>query len=187
MTLESLGFADGKIVLTGDIPEETLRAVAATIRANPSENITLDLGGTTITEIPDRLFKKLDENGYNNPCMNLVGIILPKKLKSIGNEAFYFCMGLTEVEIPSGTTSIGDYAFYNTGIKIAKIPASIETVGVYAFSCEGRVYNGTQRKIETVEFGGTLAQWQNLYVGKDDYGDYYGLQHAVVTTSDGGP
>lgn len=186
MTIESLGLADGKIVLTGDIPEEILRAVAATIIANPSENIILDLSGTTIPEIPDKLFQKLDKYGNEEPCTNLVGIILPKKLKSIGVEAFQFCIGLTEVEIPSGTTSIGDGAFLNTGIKSAKIPASIETVGVYAFSCERYIYDETQRKIETVEFGGTLAQWQNLYVGKDDYGDYYELQHAVVTTSDGG-
>ena len=185
MTLESLGLSGGKIVLTGDISEETLRAVAATILANPDENITLDLGGTTITEIPDKLFHKLNEYGNKEPCENLVGIILPKKLKSIGVEAFQLCIGLTEVEIPSGTTSIGNGAFLNTGIKSAKIPASIETVGTYAFSCEERVYNATQRKIETVEFGGTLAQWQNLYVGKDDDSDYYGLQHAVVTTSDG--
>ena len=185
MTLESLGLSGGKIVLTGDISEETLRAVAATILANPNQNITLDLGGTTITEIPDKLFHKLNEYGNKEPCENLVGIILPKKLKSIGVEAFQLCIGLTEVEIPSGTTSIGNGAFLNTGIKSAKIPASIETVGTYAFSCEERVYNATQRKIETVEFGGTLAQWQNLYVGKDDDSDYYGLQHAVVTTSDG--
>ena len=186
MTLESLGLADGKIVLTGDIPEETLRAVAATILANPDENITLDLGGTTITEIPDKLFKKLSEYGDEEPCENLVGIILPKKLKSIGEKAFGFCIGLTEIEIPSGTTSISDGAFLNTGIKSAKIPASIETVGLYAFSCARYVYDATQRKIETVEFGGTLAQWQNLYVGKDEDRDYYGLQHATVTCADGG-
>ncbi len=185
MTLESLGLSGGKIVLTGDISEETLRAVAATILANPDENITLDLGDTTITEIPDKLFHKLNEYGNKEPCENLVGIILPKKLKSIGVEAFQLCIGLTEVEIPSGTTSIGNGAFLNTGIKSAKIPASIETVGVYAFSCEGYIYDATQRKIETVEFGGTLAQWQDLYVGKDDDSGYYGLQHAVVTTSDG--
>ena len=181
MTLESLGLADGKIVLTDDISEETLRAVAATILANPDENITLDLGVTTITEIPDKLFFDYEER-----CENLVGIILPKKLKSIGKIAFTDCRGLTEVEIPSGTTSIGDYAFLNTGIKSAKIPASIETVGVDAFSCYREVYNEIQRKIETVEFGGTLAQWQSLDVGKDEDSSDYGLQHAVVTTSDGG-
>ena len=186
MTLESLGLADGKIVLTDDIPEETLRAVAATILANPGENIILDLGGTTITEIPDKLFHEVDENGDVKPCTNLVGIILPKNLKSIGEQAFLLCIGLTEVEIPSGTTSIGDYAFLNTGIKSAKIPASIETVGVEAFSCSREVYAEIKRKIETVEYGGTLAEWQNLYVGKDEDSYYYGLQHAVVTTSDGG-
>ncbi len=181
MTLESLGLAAGKIVLTGDIPEETLRAVAATIIANPDKNITLDLGGTTITEIPDELFIKLDES-----CENLAGIILPEGLKSIGAHAFAACSGLTEVEIPSGTTSIGDYAFYNTGIKSAKIPASIEAVGVDAFSCDRDFYNETQQRIETVEYGGTLAQWQNLYAGTDEDRDNYRLQHAVVTTSDGG-
>ncbi len=186
MTLESLGLADGKIVLTGDISEETLRAVAATILATPDENITLDLGGTTITEIPDNLFHKFNKYGDEEPCTNLVGIILPKKLKSIGEAAFERCTGLTEVEIPSGTTSIGDYAFLNTGIKSAKIPASIETVGVDAFSCYREVYNEIQRKIETVEFGGTLAQWQSLDVGKDEDSSDYGLQYATVTCADGG-
>ena len=186
MTLESLGLSGGKIVLTGDISEETLRAVAATILANPDENITLDLSGTTITEIPDKLFHKLNKYGDEEPCTNLVGIILPKKLKSIGEQAFNLCIGLTEVEIPSGTTSIGDYAFYNTGIKNAKIPASIETMGAYAFSYDPSYSNFGQQKIETVEFGGTLAQWQNLYVGKDDDESYYGLQYATVTCADGG-
>ena len=153
--------------------------------ANPDQNTTLDLGGTTITEIPDKLFQKLNKYGEEEPCENLVGIILPEGLKSIGEQAFSACIGLTEIEIPSGTTSIGDYAFYNTGIKSAKIPASIETMGAYAFSYDPYLNFG-QQKIETVEFGGTLAQWQNLYVGKDDDRNYYGLQHAVVTTSDGG-
>ena len=181
MTLESLGLSGGKIVLTGDISEETLRAVAATIMANPDENITLDLGSTTITEIPDKLFYDYEER-----CENLVGIILPKKLKSIGKIAFTDCIGLTEVEIPSGTTSIGDSAFYNTGIKSAKIPASIETVGLEAFTSARYFYNETQRKIETVEFGGTLAQWQSLDVGKDDDSDDYGLLYATVICADGG-
>ena len=185
MTLESLGLADGKIVLTGDIPEETLRAVAATIIANPDQNITLDLGGTSITEIPDKLFQKLNGYGNEEPCENLAGIILPEGLKSIGEQAFSACIGLTEIEIPSGTTSIGDYAFYNTGIKSAKIPASIETMGAYAFSCDRDFYNETQQRIETVEYGGTLAQWQNLYAGTDEDKNNYRLQHAVVTCADG--
>lgn len=59
-------------------------------------------------------------------------------------------------------------------------------MGLEAFTSARYFYNETQRKIETVEFGGTLAQWQSLDVGKDDDSDDYGLLYATITCADGG-
>jgi len=62
----------------------------------------LDLSDSTITTIPDSAF---------SGCGQLLEIILPDSVISIGQQAFYDCWNLTNMTIPKNVTSIGNLAF----------------------------------------------------------------------------
>ena len=65
---------------------------------------------------------------------NLVKILLPKNLTSIGSSAFRSCSSLTSIIIPNSVTSIGDYAFsWCTSLTSISIPNSVTSIGDYAF------------------------------------------------------
>ena len=59
-------------------------------------------------------------------------IILPKSLKSIGNEMFRD-LSISNIEIPEGVTSIGDEAFSSSGISSIEIPESVVSIGDRVF------------------------------------------------------
>jgi hypothetical protein len=67
-------------------------------------------------------------------CRSLTGITIPAGVTAIGGRAFYECSSLTAITIPAGVTSIGDYAFYEcTSLTGITIPASVTKVGDGAF------------------------------------------------------
>ena len=75
-------------------------------------------------------------------CSSLTGnLVIPDSVTSIGVEAFLYCTGFTgNLVIPSSVTSIGQYAFAEctgfTGSLI--IPGSVDTIGYSAFmDCRG--------------------------------------------------
>ena len=72
-------------------------------------------------------------------CTGLTELTLPKKLKSIGNDAFRGCTGLTELTLPNSVTSIGEHAFYGcSGLTKLTLPDSVTSIGNYAFfGCSG--------------------------------------------------
>ncbi len=97
---------------------------------------TLDLNGTTITEIPD--------NAFYDPAKFkhfFTKISFPETLKRIGNHAFRDCYNLRgNLNLPDGLITIGEYAFYQclffTGS--LRIPNSVTSIGEFAFSgCTG--------------------------------------------------
>jgi hypothetical protein len=108
----------------GDIPD-----LLAILNDAPDKFVTLDLSGSTITEIYDYAF---------DWCANLTGIILPDTVESIGQQAFSYCTSLTSITIPDTVESIGQEAFYYcTSLASITIPASVITIGDYVFSrCE---------------------------------------------------
>lgn len=69
---------------------------------------TLDLSGATFTAVPDNQFGYTD---YRVICPNLVTVILPNGVKTIGNSAFSRKSELTTVTIPSTLTTLGESAF----------------------------------------------------------------------------
>ena len=126
----------------------------------------------SITSIGDNAF---------NYCTNLANIEIPETVISIGRFAFSSCKKLTNIEIPESVISIGNSAFVNcqnlTKIKIPRsvtsidwdtfswcinltnieIPENITSIGSNAFLvCS---------KLSTVNFLGTIEQWNSISVG----------------------
>ena len=69
----------------------------------------------------------------------VTNLVIPSRVTSIGNYAFYGCKGLTSITIPNSVTSIGSAAFYGCkGLTSITIPDSVTSIGSSAFSgCEG--------------------------------------------------
>ena len=90
-------------------------------------------------------------------CEEIISIIIPESVKSIGKNAFTYCgklqtinipNGITKIEqetfmgcfalkkinIPNGVTEIGDEAFYNSGLEEIALPSGLQTIGDSAFS-----------------------------------------------------
>lgn len=59
----------------------------------------------------NNFFKGIIEDEAFLRC-DLINIIIPDSVTSIGDSAFYSCTNLISVIIPDGVTSIGDSAFY---------------------------------------------------------------------------
>ena len=66
---------------------------------------------------------------------NLMRVVLPANLTSIGKQAFYECSSLTSITIPESVTSIGDWAFSSCDVLTSiTIGNSVTSIGRYAFS-----------------------------------------------------
>ena len=83
-------------------------------------------------------------NSSSNPLFNakhlylneeeILDLIIPNSVTSIGNYAFRGCSGLTSITIGNSVTSIGNYAFYNcSGLTSITIPNSVTSIGNFAF------------------------------------------------------
>lgn len=65
---------------------------------------------------------------------SLKSITLPNSLRSIGDQAFYYCYGFKNLVIPEGVQSIGSYAFYYCyGMQRVELPSTLQSIGAYAF------------------------------------------------------
>ena len=69
----------------------------------------------------------------------IVNLVIPDGVTSVGNDAFSGCSGLTSVTIPDSVTSIGTWAFSGcSGLTSITIPDSVTNIGAYAFyGCSG--------------------------------------------------
>ena len=63
------------------------------------------------------------------------GIIIPKSVKIIGDDAFNKCKNLTSVILQEGLESIGNNCFEQTAIKEIVLPKSVKIL-------RDRVFNG---------------------------------------------
>lgn len=65
---------------------------------------------------------------------NLIGVVLPNSIKTIGSLAFRQCRNLTKVTLAKGLTAIGSEAFYYcTSLTGITLPDSVKVIGEKAF------------------------------------------------------
>lgn len=95
----------------------------------------------------------IPDNAFNE-CGNLISVILPREILSIGNNAFYDCKRLTNIALPEGLQSLGEQAFYGCEtIESIKIPESVTSIGDRAFEyCI---------EMKSIELPKTIENWGN--------------------------
>ena len=96
----------------------------------PDAKVILDLSGVeNLTEIPEAAFEGINGNATDN----LVGVVLPNTVTSIGKDSFC-ATGLTEISIPSNVNSIGNYAFSSCkNLASIKFSDGLTSIGGRAF------------------------------------------------------
>ncbi|MBR5238625.1 MAG: leucine-rich repeat protein [Paludibacteraceae bacterium] len=108
-----------KLTVTGTLNDDDFTCMRETMIS------LVDVDLSSITNTSGVNFKEKD---------NLVKIILPENLTSIGNSAFYSCDALTSITIGNSVTSIGDHAFYwCDALTSITIPNSVTSIGEDAF------------------------------------------------------
>ena len=109
-----------KLTLTGTLNDDDFTCMRETM----TSLVDLDLSGITNTS-----------GVYFEGKENLVRIILPTNLTSIGYCAFKGCSSLTSITIPESVTSIGESAFcWCYSLTSITIPNSVTSIGVIAFA-----------------------------------------------------
>lgn len=67
-------------------------------------------------------------------CTSLMSVVIPDGVTSIGNDAFSDCTSLTNITIPDSVTSIGNNAFGGcTSLMSITLPDSLTSIGEYTF------------------------------------------------------
>ena len=96
-------------------------------------------GGTNLKNIDlynSSLLTKFNDYCFYS-CGNLVSVVLPQNLKTIGSNAFSSCRTLTSITLPNTLTTIRYYAFYDcSSLTTLILPTSITKIDNNAFeSC----------------------------------------------------
>ena len=71
---------------------------------------------------------------YSDDYKEIIDLIIPNSVTSIGNYAFYGCSGLTDVTIPNTVKSIGAGSFSHCGLTSVIIPNGVTSIGSSAFA-----------------------------------------------------
>jgi hypothetical protein len=126
-----------------------LNGIKDVLSDTPKKYVYLDLSGSTFTSIElydfwrcTNLISVIIPFGVTSiggdafrECTSLDSVIIPNSVKSIGDNAFRYCTSLTNVTIGSGITSIGDNAFNEcTSLASIIIPRGITSIGMRAFA-----------------------------------------------------
>ncbi len=86
--------------------------------------------------LPERL--KRIGNGAFRGCSNLEEVIMPNGVRSLDNSAFSGCSRLEYITLPDGLQSIGDECFYGCSrLTEVSIPRSVTEIGDEAFKGSG--------------------------------------------------
>ena len=80
-------------------------------------------------------------------CSSLTSVTLSEKLPIIAGSTFWGCVGLTSITLPESLTSIKRFAFYDcSSLMSINIPNGVTRIGEYAINSE-RDFRKTQQKI----------------------------------------
>ena len=111
-----------KLTVTGTLNDDDFTCMRETM----TSLIDIDLSG---------IINTTGVNFYGKN--NLIKILLPENLTSIGDEAFFECSSLTSITIPNSVTSIGNSAFSSCySLTSITIPNTVTSIGYSAFqSC----------------------------------------------------
>ncbi len=115
------------LVVKGTINDDDIAAINTCIK-NCSDNVNLDLSGTTITEIPANAF----DNNFN-----LAEVRLPKTLITIRDNAFYQCDAASFPnfdEVAPSLEIIGKNVFTSTQLQGNITLSNLKSVGFNVFS-----------------------------------------------------
>lgn len=115
----------------------------------------------------------------------IVSVVIPEGITSIGREAFWDCYLLTDVTIPDSVTSIGEDAFYGCDcLTSIRIPKSVTLIGTGAFSaCENLT------SIKVAEGNDNYYSEGNCLIEKEGNRLLFGCKNSVIpktVTSIGG-
>ena len=143
---------------TVKIGDATYQVAEIAVRAfSELENLKTVTIGEGITAIPDNTFSN----------SGITQLTLPSTLKSIGNDAFYYCRHLTSVVIPDGVETIGDYSFSSCfKLQSIELPATLKSVGSGVFSWSCALSSIVAHGAEPAEASKTALAWS--YYVKDE-------------------
>ena len=99
-------------------------------------NSDAKLSGTLY--IPETIYGlnvvKIEEQKYSSKYKDIVSIVIPSTVRTIGDNAFYRCSSIETISIPYGVTTIGNKAFMHcSSLKEITLPASVKEIGESAF------------------------------------------------------
>ncbi|MGP1458162.1 MAG: leucine-rich repeat protein [Treponema sp.] len=99
-------------------------------------NSEAKLSGTLY--IPETIYGlnvvKIEGQEYGSKYKDIVSIVIPSTVKTIGDNAFHWCSSIETISIPDGVTTIGNRAFWGcSSLKEITLPASVKSIGESAF------------------------------------------------------
>lgn len=168
--LDSLTLPDG-LVSIGDqafwgcgLPEIRFPAALEEVASNSFNNSELvrfevDPDNAVYTAIDDAVFSKDGKILYFYPCGKIDTYDAPAGTEEIASCAFYYAK-VTALTLPEGLHTLRDDALSCAEFRTVDLPASLTAIGYGAFrGCES---------LETVNYAGTMAQWEAVSIGGDN-------------------
>ena len=174
------------IVVTGKITDVDIdiQSIKDGLIYNPNVKVNLDLRETTEWNsfstyafegrdnlisiiIPDSVIS-IGTYAFQN-CSNLTSINIPNGVTSIQENTFTGCSSLTEITIPDSVTSIGDSAFENcTGLTSVIIPDNVISIGYRAFeNCNSVKTLVTGKGLTSLDYLPITSALESITIGEN--------------------